>query len=245
MIKQLIYIFIFVSVFLSCKKENCFDCVKPNGKIIIQKRDVTGFNCIHLTDKMDVYLTQAPDFKVEVEAGKNIQALIKTELDGETLKVVNTNRCNWIRGYKHRIKIYISAPYFKYIENEGVGTIQSVGTITQDVITIRTSNTGDLKLNLNTNSIMASAHGGGDTYLSGTTQNLASDFTGTNYLYANDLTVSNYVFLHDVSIGHAYINAPEGGLMDIIIERDGNIYYKGNPTTVNAQTKGKGKLIKE
>ena len=71
------------------------------------------------------------------------------------------------------------------------------------------------------------------------------DYTGTNYLYAKDLTITNYVYLHSISIGHAYINAPQNGLMDIQLERAGNVYYTGNPSTINLTKNGKGELIKE
>lgn len=230
-------------VFVSCKKESWCDCLKSTGTENTIYHDVTDFNCIYLRDKMDLYLTQGPNFEVRVEAGRNLQKLIKAELDGETLKVFNNNRCNWVRGYKHKIKIYITAPYFKHIKHAGLGTIESVGTITQDEITVRIENSGDLKLDLNTLRFVGSSHGNGDLYLTGFTDRLESDYTGTNYLYASGLTIRNYVYLHSVTIGHSYINAPENGIMDIVIDRDGNIYYTGNPNKINLTGSGKGNLI--
>ena len=230
---------------VSCKKENLCDCVKSTGPTNTIYRDLVDFNCIYIKDKMDLYITQGPDFEVRVEAGANLQRLIKTELDGETLKVFNTNKCNWVRGYKHKINVYITAPYFKYIKHGGVGTIESTNTITQDEIFLRTENSGDFHLDLNTNRIVCSAHGNGDTYLTGTTKRLESDYTGTNYLYAFGLEVKDYIYLHSVSIGHAQVNAPDNGLMDIVIDRAGNIFYKGNPATINLSGSGKGNLIHE
>ena len=74
---------------------------------------------------------------------------------------------------------------------------------------------------------------------------MESYYYGTNYLYANNLKVNSYVFLSSNSLGHAHINAPENGLMDIRINRAGNVYYKGNPNTINLTRNGKGNLIKE
>ncbi len=240
----LTYLFCVIA-FLSCKKENMCDCVKSSGKENVIYRDLDGFNCIEVKDKMDFYLTQGPEYEVRVEAGENLQKLIKTELDGETLKVFNTNRCNWVRGYKHVIKVYITAPYFKHITNGGVGTIQSTNTFTQQDISVRVENSGSVKLDLNTENFYGSTHGNGDIYLTGTTKALFSDYTGTNYLYAKDLVIQSYVYLHSVSIGHAYIKAPENGLMDIIIDRAGNIHYTGNPSTINLTRNNKGDLIKD
>lgn len=230
---------------ISCKKENMCDCVKSTGPINTIYRDVANFNCIYIKDKMDLYLTQGPNFEVRVEAGANLQKLIKTELEGETLNVFNTNRCNWVRGYKHKINVYITAPYFKFIKNGGVGVIESVGTITQDEISLRAENSGDFKLNVNMDKVVCSAHGNGDTYLTGFTKRLESDYTGTNYLYAYDLQIKDYVYLHSVSIGHAQITAPNNGVMDIVIDRSGNVYYRGTAGVVNLVTNSTGNLIQD
>lgn len=242
---KLVILVAWLFVFNSCKKENRCDCVKSTGKTNVIYRDLSGFNCIYIQDKMDLYITQGPVFEVKVEAGANLQTLIKTELDGETLKVFNNNRCNWVRGYKHKIKVYVTAPNFKYLQHGGLGTIESTNTIVQDQIKLRAENSGDLKLDLNTNKTICSAHGNGDTYLRGITKRLESDYTGTNYLYASDLTITDYVYLHSVSIGKAYINAPENGIMDIVIDREGSIYYKGNPQAINLTENNKGLLIRE
>ncbi|MES2567670.1 MAG: head GIN domain-containing protein [Bacteroidota bacterium] len=221
------------------------DCVKSTRKTNVIYHDRKDFNCIFIRDKMDLFLTQGPEFEVRVEAGENLQRLIKTELDGETLKVFNNNRCNWVRGYNRKIRVYVTAPNFKYIQNAGLGTIESLNTIVQDEIKLRVENSGDLKLSVSMHKIVASAHGNGDLYLSGTTDILEDDYTGTNYLYANELTINDYVYLHSVSIGHAHINAPENGVMDIIIDRAGDVYYSGNPGAIHLTNNGKGDLIRE
>jgi hypothetical protein len=231
--------------FFSCKKENCFDCIKSTGKIITQERSLNSFKSVFVEDKIDVYITQDSIFKVEVEAGQNLQSLIKTKVDGETLRIQNDNKCNWVRGYKHNIKVFIHAPYFNYIENAGVGTIESINTISQTELSIRTSNSGDLKLNVNTNKLKVSTHGNGDIYLTGNTVKLESSCVGTNFLYANGLFISNYAYMYTATIGNSFVNAPENGLMDVQIARDGNVYYKGNPSQINLNRIGKGDLIKE
>jgi hypothetical protein len=242
--KLYILLLLFAGI-VSCKKENLCDCVKSTGPTNVIYHDVKDFTCIEVKDKINVFLIQGPVFEVRVEAGRNLQPLIKAKLKGDTLRIFNTNRCNWVRGYKHHIDVYITAPYFKHIMHNGVGPIKSLNTITQDTLRCRTGNSGEIRLDANIGVIMCSAHGNGDIYLSGKTDNLQNDYTGTNYLYANDLTIANYVYLHSVSIGHAYINAPQNGTMDIVLDRAGNIYYKGNAAHVNLVKNGKGELIQE
>ena len=242
--KYILYLFCIV-FFSFCKKENWCDCVKTTGNVIGNTRDVKDFTCITTEDKMDVYLTQGSNFEVTVVAGTHLQKLIKTEIDGETLKVFNKNRCNWVRGYKHRIKIYITAPYFKYLKNTGVGSIISEGIITQDMLSLRIENSGEVRLNLNTQEFRGSVHGNGDLYLEGKTDRFLWDNVGTNYVYAQDLTINNYVYLHHASIGKVFIKAPENGLMDILIDKSGDAHYTGNPAQINLTETGKGKLIKD
>lgn len=241
-----IYIVYFcILLVFGCKKENLCDCVKVTGVTNTIYHDIQGFNCIEIKDKMNIFLTQGNTFEVKVEAGRNLQPLIKAELDGETLRVFNTNRCNWVRGYKHHINVYITAPYFKHIMHNGVGPITNLNTIVQDTLTCKTGNSGQISLDIITGAVLCSAHGNGDIYLSGITQALHNDYTGTNYLYAKALTVTNYIYLHSVSLGHAYVKAPPNGVMDIQMERDGNIYYTGQPASINLIKKGKGDLIQE
>jgi hypothetical protein len=229
----------------SCKKENWCDCVKTTGSDETTVRGISGFTCIRLDDKIDLYIKQGPEFDVRVEAGKNLQKLIKTELDGETLKVVNNNKCNWVRGYKHKIVVYVTAPYFKHIDHEGVGTVYTDGTIVQDTISCKTHSSGDIHLDVRCSTVLCSAHGDGDIYVSGITDGLEDDYTGTNFLYAKDLKVNHHLYLHSVSLGHAYVNAPAGGIMDIRLEKSGNVYYSGTPGSINYVATGKGQLIQD
>ena len=114
---KIVIFFCWILLFSSCKKESMCDCVKSTRATNVIYHDVKDFNCIFIRDKMDLYLTQGPEFEVRVEAGENLQRLIKTELDGETLRVFNNNRCNFVRGYDRKIRVYVTAPYFKYIQN--------------------------------------------------------------------------------------------------------------------------------
>ena len=245
MLTKFIFFALPAVMLFSCKKENMCDCVKSTGNRMATYRNVSNFTCISANDKMDVYLTQGNTYEVRVEAGKNLQSLIKTELDGETLKVFNKNRCNWVRDYNEKINIYITAPQFNHIENNGLGTIQTTAVLTQSTVSCRITSSGDINLTINAYKVSGSSHGNGDLYLSGTTNQFMYDYVGTNYLYLSELTILNYAYLHSVTIGKTFFNAPENGLMDVIIDQDGDIYYKGNPSLIHLTKNGKGDLIKQ
>lgn len=250
--KKLNYILSFLlllGVFNSCKKENAGDCFKASGKAEISDRQLLGFNRIKVEDRIDLFVTQGPEYSVKVEAGKYILNNIKTEIKDSTLFISNINKCNFIRHPKNSIvKVFISLPYLKYARNGGVGTIYLENEFTQDSMYVSIANSGDIHLNVNLKYLHTSTHGNGDIYAKGYVDYSNHYTNGTNYLRLKDLIIKNRIDLNSYTIGHCYINAPSnpsGGLMKIEIWEAGNIYYSGNPDSLNLTRKGKGDLIRE
>ena len=50
-----IFFLAIIAILFSCKKENMFDIVKTTWKIVIQKRNVTGFNTIYLEMDLPIF----------------------------------------------------------------------------------------------------------------------------------------------------------------------------------------------
>jgi len=162
------------------------------------------------------------------------------------LTIENNNKCNFVRGYKRNITVNVTLPYLVRIENHGVGTTKFGENFSQDTIQVRAENSGDIHLSGTFNQVKTSSHGNGDIYLSGNCNTLFIYTYGTNVLYGENFVVNNYLFIETISIGDCFVNAPNGGTFDYNIWRNGNIYYKGNPTQINnTNGDGKGKLIKQ
>lgn len=245
--KKYITYFFLLTFFVSCKKENAFDCFKSNGSETKQSRSISGFDVIKVYDKIDLNISKGTEFKVEVVAGKHIISNITTEVKNNELLIHNKNKCNFVRGYKKRITVNVTIPYLEKVENNSVGTVRFEDNFTQDSVFVRAENSGDIYVNGTFNYVRTSSHGNGDIYVAGTCSTLSAYMFGTNFLYASDLTVSNYIFVESVSTGDCYISAPNNGTFEYNIWRNGNIYYKGNPLYINnfSDGSGKGKLIKQ
>jgi hypothetical protein len=234
-------------LFIACKKENALDCFKSNGQEISEARSVGDFSEIHVFDKIDVTIFKGSDYKVEVVCGKNIVKNISVKVIGGILNINNNNTCNFVRGYKRRVVVNVTVPYLSRIENLGVGTIRFDKNFSQDTLFIRTKSSGDIHLNGTYHTIKTTANSNGDIYLSGSCNSLYVYTQGANFLYAKNLQVTNYMFVETLSIGDCYVTAPNGGVFEYNIWRSGNIYYTGNPATVNnfSDGSGKGSAIKE
>ena len=229
----------------SCKKENLYDCFKPTGTIETRIREVSDFKYVIVNDKIDLYLTQGPNYEVKIEAGKNLFMNIKTTVNSGTLTIENINKCNFVRSPKKKIIAYVTLPYLRMTRNTGTGNIYFTNQFNQDSLDIRIANSGDVHFNVNVQCLQTSTHGNGDLYGEGFV-NYSSHYTnGTNYLQFRNLTVQNVIDINSYTIGDCLINAPPTGIMRIQLWEKGNVRYKGTPGSIELTRHSKGDLIQD
>ena len=222
-----------------------YDCFKTAGPVETRIRELSDFETVELEDHINLHLKQGPVFEVKVEAGKNLHINIKTEIRDSTLHIENKNRCNWVRHPKNKINVYVTMPYLFSIRNNGVGTVYFENEFVQDTLRTRVSNSGDMYVKVNVGCLKTSAHGNGDLYVEGKAIENFNYTNGTNFVHLENLVVQNYIFVETLTVGHCYINAPVNGPIEATMWESGNIYYKGTPTAIHLNRKGKGDLIKE
>lgn len=231
----------------SCTKETALDCFKSNGKDVTEIRYPGEFRVVQAYDNLEVNIVHGSEYKVEITAGEHIIKNISTKVVAETLKLDNTNTCNFVRGYKRKVKMTITAPYLDQASNYGVGPVTIEEGFDQDKFFVLAENSGDVYLNGNFGELRTSSHGNGDMYLKGKTKRLLVYSNGTNFTWADGLEVTDYIFISTYSIGDAYLNLDSTGTIDYYIWSDGNIYYKGpahSTKRLNADAT-RGRLIQE
>ena len=236
-----------ILVFVSCKKENAFDCFKSNGPEITEVRYPGSFNAVELNDKIEITVFKGTEYKVEVIAGKHIIKNISTKVVNGILKIENNNKCNFVRGYKRINKINITVPYVQKITNNGVGDVTFDEEFSQDSIIVDAESSGDIHINGKYNYIQTSSNGNGDVYISGSCNTLFVFTGGTNYLRAENLSVSDYVYIETLSQGDCYFNANHLKKFGYLIRGAGNIYYTGTPLIITGSNynNGTGKVVKQ
>ena len=229
----------------SCKKENLGDCFKGTGTIETRIREVSDFKNVIVKDKIDLYVTQGPNYEVKIEAGKNLHMNIRTTVNNGTLTIENVNKCNFVRSPKKKIIAYVTLPYLRMVRNAGTGTLYFSNQFIQDSLDIRIANSGDVHASVNVQYFQTSTHGNGDLFVDGKA-NYSSHYTnGTNYVWMQDLIIQNQIDFNTTTVGECYINAPLSGPMNVGIFEKGNVHYKGNPTAINLTLMSKGVLIKD
>jgi len=71
----------------SCVYDGWNQGISGNGNVIEESRDVSGFNGVHVSSGIDVYLTEGKDFELRVEADENLMEVILTELKDDMLVI--------------------------------------------------------------------------------------------------------------------------------------------------------------
>lgn len=243
--KNKLFICLLLFSFISCKKENRFDCFKGNGSRVEEDRPLPPFTQIHLEDKFETTVIQSTEYRVVVSAGKNILRNISTSVLAGVLSITNLNTCNFVRGYKEPVRLTIYTPYVSYLVNDAVGTVEFNAGFKQDSISVRVASSGDVHLRGTYRVIRSSSNGNGDMYISGVTRELFLYTNGINFVDTRALSVSNYMFIHSVTIGDCHINAADTRQFDYNIQGRGNIYYYGKPVLIvnYSEPEGTGQLI--
>lgn len=230
--------------FYGCRKENLCDCFKGRGSEKTEIRTVSPFHKLVVHDKIDVYYTQSLDssYEVKIQTGKNLIKLVKVKAENDVLEIRNGNKCNFVRGDKNDIKVFVKAPYIHFIEQQGVGKIYCVNTITQDYVDYNIRNSGDVYLDVNCTRVIGHMHGIGDVYIKGNCNEHATHVTGQGFVNAYDLN-SVYTWIYFYSNGKAMLTASDK-LIGFVMST-GNIYLRGLAQNVDVQIAGKGKFIRE
>ena len=231
-------------VFQSCKKDYNNNCISSNGEISKEVRNLAPFTTLFLTDYIHVDLQQQPTNSIEIEGGKNLLEYISSEIRNDTLFILNNNKCNFLRSYKPSISINLFHSNLKNIHLwYATGNIASLDTIKSEIFTLfAESSAGNCDLNISSDSARISLQGSTfDLNIEGNISNsLSLSHTGLGTFNAQNLN-SKACYVYNNGLGDIYINA--SSYIYAYLGGNGNIFYQGEPSLVQSQIEGNGKLI--
>lgn len=230
----------------SCKKENRYDCIKSTGKVVDETRTLESFHTLDLTDHIHVNLIPSTENKAIVNAGENLQSLVKTTIENGILSIENSNKCNFMRSYKAQITIDL---YFTNLSSINM-TLATGNVIAKD--TIRSSSftyfaescTNETMLLLHTDSCAITVQGATmDISVYGTSKYWSEySHTGVGKFDASKFKTPQ-ALVYNKALGNIYLFASKYIWASILYK--GNVYYSGNPSSIQKEEIGTGKLIEE
>ncbi len=239
-----IFLLLFLAAWLSsCHKANRFDCLKSTGQLTRIERSVHGFHSIHLEDDIDLYIHRDSICSIEIEGGKNLVDLVITTIEDSMLYISNSNKCNWVRSYQKRLKVYVGLPGLNQIWFGGSGEIVTIDTIKSNSLVVNLWGAGgNVHLLLDVHLAHLNIHTTtGDIYAKGRC-GVGYYYSSSNGFIYSDNLETNLVYLLNNGTGDMYVHPMV--TLEVEINGQGDVYYKGDPVNKKEELNGQGKLIK-
>lgn len=182
-----ITIALIMALFLSsCAFDISFgDGKKGNGVIAEDQREVTEeFTVISASEGLDVYVTQADEFEISVEADENIIDLIGTDIKDGRLKIHTIENIG--RATK---KIYVSLPEITALNSSSGADLITKNVLEANKISLDASSGSDLQVELIADEVEAKTSSGADIKVSGEANFLNADASSGSDIKARNLLV--------------------------------------------------------
>ena len=231
---------------MSCKKVPL-----TVGPIVTQIRALDDFAEVYVNDNINITLVRDDTCYIEITTGKNIIDNITNEVNNGSLSICNTTTLNWIRPYNYQLDVTL---HFKDITNliyASSGVLATSENFTGQLpsnefyrfevdggsgdIDLNVNNCADFRLIYHYGTSRVNIHGSNNKFF---------DIYKRSY---GVIDAQNYdaetVTLDVYSPSDCFISASK--LIDATINDLGNIYYKGDPDSIQV-TYGqyaRGKLL--
>jgi hypothetical protein len=244
MMRNTLYIILIMLLTVSCEKFTPGDCFKNTGQITTEKRELLPFRYLSMYNNVDVYLTHGASQSVEVKAGENIIPGIITTVSENTLSIANNNSCNWVRSYDKPIEVYITTPVLDSIVYQASGNLIFTNEFVADSMKLDVlEGAGNIQMWVKMKRTRLNLHYGTvDLTVRGYSQISHLHSGGYGPADLRDLNTV-YTYMTNNSTNNCFVRTSLE--LEVKIENVGDVYYFGNPPTVNLYGIGTGKLYKQ
>jgi flagellar basal body rod protein FlgG len=166
--------------------------IKGNGEKVTIDRSTNDYDAIAVSGWFDVDLVDGKEGQLTLEGESNLLEYITTEVKNgkliiKTEKNVNLKPSNWNSG----IRITVPVESVSSISLSGSGDIVGKTTIKVEKLETAMSGSGDITLDIDTNSVGARMSGSGDITFSGNTANFTASISGSGDIKAFELEADN------------------------------------------------------
>lgn len=239
-----IHILITLVIFLSCKKAEDRPCLKFVGEESTKTIHLNKTDSLYLFDNIEYTLIPDTENFVELKGGENLLNHIELLNYSKKLEVRNKNTCNFMRSYKKKIKALIHVKEINYIHFEGTEVLSNQDTLKSgELRLVIRDGAGPVDLTIkNGYTSAAVTHGWGDFTLRGTTYSAFLNCNTNSFCNTVNLIVDTELNVYSNTGGNMTVNA-EGSNLFATLNRDGDILYKGDPSSIQVESNSEGELI--
>ncbi len=214
--------------------------IKGNGNNVTIERTTGDYDGVAVSGWFDVDLVAGNEGEITLRGEENLLEYIITEVNNgklviKTEKGVNLKTSNWKSG----IHITVSVEEISSVTMSGSGDIVGKTTLSADNFSTAMSGSGDITLDLDTNSLSATMSGSGDMSLSGKTTDFKATISGSGDIEAYSLDADH---VNATISGSADIQVTAKESIKARVSGSGDISYRGNPKKIDTKTSGSGDI---
>lgn len=228
-------------LFFGCKKPTERNCLKGTGSEMSTNMGISSKSNIMLYDDIDINLIQDSLDYIEIKSYDNIIPFITIDTIGDTIKIANSNRCNYVRNRDKKTTVNFHFTELKNIFLYGSGTVNSSTIINLTALKIQGEH-GSSQINLDVNCDVFTSNlleGNMNLTVTGNVKNAYFFQSKYSIIDASDL-VTEKAKCSNKSTGDIICNTMD--TLQVELLGVGNIFYKGNPTIIYLKDVGLGKV---
>ena len=213
------------------------DTVVGSGKEVSVKRPVGAFSVLRLDSSVDVHAHPGAAPAVLVHADDNIEPLVETVVEGDTL-IVRLKRGTSLRT-NHKMIVDVTFTALSGSRQHGSGDLH-IDKVSGPRFESTIAGSGDLHIDsAQLGAFALSIAGSGDVTLSGSADEARFGIDGSGDVDARNFAAKK-VAVSIAGSGGARVNATES--IDAKVAGSGDITYSGRPHDVYRKVSGSGKI---
>lgn len=207
-----------------------------------ENRELDTFTRVSLRTSANVYLTQGNTQKVEVSGKKGDLERLETKVRDGKLIIDDYKKNGWGNwSGLNSVDIYITVKDIVSLSVSGSGDMMSESKFKCDNLAIAVAGSGDLEFDTDAKNVNISIAGSGSVLLSGSSEINKVSIAGSGKLDAEEMESGSYR-ISIAGSGKCRVHAKDE--ITSKISGSGSVYYKGNPSRINNNSAGSGKIRK-
>jgi hypothetical protein len=211
--------------------------VKGNGNVIKINRKVKNIEKVSVEDGIDLVLDQGSEEAIVVEADENIVEHIRTEMKSGHLRIYTDKSILKSR----QMRVHLTITDLKELSTKGGSDTETKTVLKLEKLEVSCSGGSDMDLELDLKELDLEASGGSDVLLKGTAKIVKMEASGGSDLDTYEMKAEKC--LVNVSGGS---DAKVFATKELNVNASGgsDVYYKGNPASVNSDVSGSSDIYK-
>ena len=158
-----------------------------------QVRNVKGFHAIHVSNAIDLYLSQSNEEAVAVSANEvKYRDKIVTVVENGVLKIyLEKDSWKFFSNGNKKLKAYVSFKALDALHASGASDVQVNGVIKADRLDLKLSGASDFKGAIEVNTLDIDQSGASDAEVKGSATTIKAEASGASELKGYDLRTEN------------------------------------------------------